>query len=308
MSNARSLFNSRIASLVNSLGIDAVQARPLTEQAHNDVARMLRNGLAVVGFAALEDFIKSRISEVLSEVGSTNVPFGRLPEKLQYAVTFEALSAISYQMGLRPNKSDRILYAQEHTQKIASTATAAYNLTPHALGYDQANVQDETIKGMLKCFQIDNPWGEITRIASRLSLAALPLDETYRSAAIRRHRAAHVAHADTPQTDLQQFSKEALAIAIGFDALLSCALSKLRLHDAPYLHGQAKVSAADITIRKVFPAGSKWREELEGRSTAVKIEASKDVLLAAARSRAAAARNLLVIQGDGGQVVGWECY
>lgn len=76
MSNARSLFNSRIASLVNSLGIDAVQTRPLTEQAHNDVARMLRNGLAVVGFAALEDFIKSRVSEVLSEVGPTNVPFG----------------------------------------------------------------------------------------------------------------------------------------------------------------------------------------------------------------------------------------
>jgi hypothetical protein len=308
MSNARSLFNSRIASLVNSLGIDSVQAKPLTEQAHNDVARMLRNGLAVVGFAALEDFIKSRISEVLSEVGSTNVPFGRLPEKLQYAVTFEALSAISYQMGLRPNKSDRIEYVQEHTQKIASTATAAYNLTPLALGYDQANVQDETIKGMLKCFYIDNPWGEITRIASRLGLAALPLDETYKSAAIRRHRAAHVANADTPQTDLLQFSKEALAIAIGFDALLSCALSKLRLHDAPYLHGQVKVSAADITIRKVFPSGNRWREELEGRSTAVKVESSKDVLLAAARSRAVAARNLLVIQGDGGQVFGWECY
>lgn len=307
MSNARSLFNSRIASLINSLGIEAVQAKPLTEQAHNDVARMLRNGLAVVGFAALEDFIKSRISEILSEIGATNVPFGHLPEKLQYAVTFEALSAISYQMGLRP-KADRILYVQEHAQRIASTATAAYDLTSHALGYDQANVQDETIKGMLKCFQIDNPWGEITRIASRLGLAALPLDETYKSAAIRRHRAAHVAHADTPQTDLQQFSKEALAIAIGFDALLSCALSKLRLHDAPYLQGQAKVSAADITIRKILPAGSKWREELEGRSNAVKIEESKDVLLAAARSRAAAARNLLVIQGDSGQVVGWECY
>jgi len=53
-----------------------------------------------------------------------------------------------------------------------------------------------------------------------------------------------------------------------------------------------------------------WREarKYEGRSTAVKVESSKDVLLAAARSRAVAARNLLVIQGDGGQVVGWECY
>jgi RiboL-PSP-HEPN len=307
MSSARTLFLSRITSLIKSLGIDAVAARPLTDQAHNDVARMLRNGLAVVGFAALEDFVKSRTSEVLSEVGRTSVPFRDLPEKLRYATTFEAIDALSYQMSLRP-RSDRVSYIQEHAQKIASTSSAAYELTPQALGFDQANLQDETIKSILKCFLIENPWGEMTRLASRLGLAALPLDETYRSAATRRHRAAHVANADIPQADLVQFTKEALAIAIGFDALLTRSLAMIQAHDRRFLQGTIKVSASSIVIRSITHSDAKWRERVEGRAPAVKVEATSDAIVAVARPRAIAAKNLLVIHSSNSDLVQWECY
>ena len=307
MSSARTLFLSRITSLIKSLGIEAVAPRPLTDQAHNDVARMLRNGLAVVGFAALEDFLKSRTSEVLADVGRTSVPFRDLPEKLRYATTFEAIDALSYQMSLRP-RADRVSYIQEHAQKIASTSSAAYELTPHALGFDQANLQDETIKSILKCFLIENPWGEMTRLASRLGLAALPLDETYRSAATRRHRAAHVAHADIPQADLVQFTKEALAIAIGFDALLTRALAMIQAHDQRYLLGTTKVTAASIVVRSITHSDARWREHVEGRATAVKVESTSDALVTAARTRAIAAKNLLVIHSIGSAHVSWECY
>lgn len=307
MSSARTLFLSRIASLSSSLAIDAVASRSLTEQTHNNIARMLRNGLAVVGFAALEDFLKSRTSEVLSEVGRTGVPFRDLPEKLRYATTFEAISALSYQLSIRP-KVDRILYIQEHAQKIASTAAAAYELSPHALGFDQANLQDSAIRDVLKCFLIEDPWREMTRLSSRLGLAALPLDETYRSAALRRHRAAHVAHADIPQTDLVQFTKEALAIAIAFDALITRALAKLQSHDRQFLSGAARVTAESISIRSIRPSGTKWREGIEGRDTAVKVETRSDTLLAVARPRAVANKNLLTIYDSSLQLIGWECY
>lgn len=307
MSNARNLFHGRISSLTKSLAIDAVSARPLTEQAHNDVARMLRNGLAVVGFAALEDFIKSRTSEVLSAIGGTSIPFRDLPEKLRDAATFEAVSALTYQLALR-SKTDRMQYVQDHARMIASTATTAYELTPHAFGFDQANIQDETIKTVLKCFLVDDPWAQITRIASRLSLAALPLNETYKSAALRRHRAAHVAHADTPQADLVQFTKEALAIAVGFDALLSRALSKLQRHDRQYVSGSAHINASAISIRTISPSAGKWREMVEGRSSAVKVENSLEALLAPARQRASASNNLLIIYQSDLNGFRWECY
>ena len=307
MSLARSHFLGRMSALAQSLNIDAVATRPLHDRAHNDVARLLRNGLAVVSFAALEDFIKSRTSEVLTDVGHTGVPFRDLPEPLRVAATLDAISALSYQITIRP-KVDRMQYIQEQALKIASTANAAYELTPHALAFDRANVQDDTIKLILKAFLIDDPWGQITRIASRLGLAALPLDETYRVAAQRRHRAAHVANADTPQSDLMQFSIEAIAIAIGFDALLSRALLKMRARDARFLSGAQKVSAATLSVRSVRPHGGAWRETLEGRSTAVKISASLDNLLTLTRARAARNGNLLVVFDSATSVREWDCY
>lgn len=307
MPTAKSLFLERISSLNRSAQIEAVTNKPLTEKAHNDVARMLRNGLAVVGFAALEDFIKARTSEVLSEVGSTNIPFRDLPEKLRFATTFEAIGALSYQLSIR-EKADRVLYVQEHALKIASTANTAYELTPHAFGYDQANVSDETVKSILKSFHIDDPWGEMTKLAARIGLVALPLGETFKGAGTRRNRAAHVAHADTPITDLVQFTKEAYAIAIGFDALLSKALSWMTQQNSKYLKGLQKISSTSISLRFIKLDDTTWRELLEGKSRAVRTGTDLNVLLPLSRTRAQAAENLLVIVGKGGEIHGWECY
>lgn len=219
MPSAKSHYLERLGSLRQSLEIEAVTNKSLSEALHNRVAKWLRNGLAVVGFAALEDFIKSRTSEVLDNVGLTGVPCQKLPEKLREATTYGAIAALSYQLSLR-TKADRSAYIQEHAQKMASTANSAYELTPHALGYSQANLQDK-VKETLKAFSISDPWGQMTGLGSRLGLVALPLEETFKSAAIRRHKAAHVANADVPQSDLRQYIKESLAIAIGFDWLIS---------------------------------------------------------------------------------------
>ncbi|MDP9194240.1 MAG: hypothetical protein M3P06_21295 [Acidobacteriota bacterium] len=278
----------------------------MTETDHNSVARLLRNGLAVVGFAALEDFIKTRTSEALGEIGKTGVPFQSLPERIQHAVTFEAVAAFSYQLSLRP-KAERVTYAQEHALRVASTASTAYELTPHAFCWDQANLQDDAIKDVLKSFWVAEPWAEMTRIGSRLGLVALPLSETYKGAALRRHRAAHVAHADTPQTDLAQYVREALAIAIGFDVLLSKAVERIRAHDKKYLIGQSKVDASAVRVRQVRFVGGLWKELLEGRKAAVKTENDVSVLSPAARARAVMAKDLFVQFGPADEIILWEC-
>lgn len=307
MPTAKSLFLERIRSLNRSAQIEAVTNKQLTENAHNNVARMLRNGLAVVGFAALEDFIKARTSEILSEIGNTNVPFRDLPEKLRFATTFEAVGALNYQLSIR-DKSDRILYVQEQALKIASTASTAYDLTPHAFGYNQANVNDETVKSILKSFLIDDPWGEMTKLAARIGLVALPLGETFKGAVARRHRAAHVAHADTPITDLIQFTKEAYAVAIGFDALLSKALSWMTQQNSKYLKGNQKVNNTSISLRLIKLDDDTWRELIEGKTRAVRTSTNLETLLPLSRTRAQTAENLLVVIGKSGEIHCWECY
>lgn len=58
MPSAKTDFIERIRCLDSSIETEAVQNKALTEREHNAIARMLRNGLAVVSFASLEDFIK----------------------------------------------------------------------------------------------------------------------------------------------------------------------------------------------------------------------------------------------------------
>lgn len=306
MQRAKTQFLERISSLRQSLEIEAVTNKSLAEDLHNRVARLLRNGLAVVGFTALEDFLKSRTSEVLDSVGSSGVPFLSLPEKLRDATTHGAISALAYQISIR-TRSDRTTYVQEHAQKLASTASTAYELTPHALGYSQANLQDQSIKEILKAFSIADPWGQMTALGSRLGLVALPLDETFKSAALRRHRAAHVANADTPQNDLKQFVNESLAIAMGFDWLITTALKLLNTHDLGYIAGTTTPNVANMQIRSIRNHSGSWKEKLEHTARAVRVATDRDELVPLARVRAARNGDLLVVYSQNGEVEFWEC-
>ncbi|CAK1694489.1 RiboL-PSP-HEPN domain-containing protein [Vibrio crassostreae] len=291
MSSAKDDFLNRINSLHKSIHSESVTNRiPTPENSeHNAIAKILRNGLAVVSFAALEDFIKQRSSEVMSVIGTTTVPFSSLPEKLQNASTYEAVKALSFQLQQR-EKTDKTPYIQHHASKIASTTTSSFALSEHTFGYDQSNVTSETIKKTLACMNVNNPWLQMTRIASRLSLTGLPLEETFRSASKRRHRAAHVAAADTPQSDIQQFVLEAFAIAIAFDLLISKALSKLSSGEANYLNGTAKVNAEDLSFRtvKFVQSDGYWKEFREGTQRARKRGLSVDDVGPTAQLRAQA--------------------
>jgi len=307
MASAKGVFISHIRSLKKSIGIESVTTKALNEEEHNEVARMLRNGLAVVSFAALEDFIKKRSSELLQNVSSSGVPFSSLPEKLQNAATFEAVSALSYQMSIR-NRDERAVYIQEQAQKIASTATTNYEITEHAFAYSQANVSDDVIASILRYFNISSPWQQMTALSSRLQLTALPLVESYKNAVRRRHRAAHVAVADTPQGDIEQFVKEAFAIAIGFDALLTKAVSKINSYDPSYLVENKKLDASDIKFRKIQYVNSHWKEFVEGRSRAHRVNADLSILKPEALHRSSEAQEVYVEWDCDGQISDWKCH
>ena len=307
MSLARHNFIKRIRTLYTSINqTDAVQSKELHETEHNEIARMLRNGLAVVGFASLEDFIKQRSSEILDSIGMAGLSFGHLPEKVQIATTYGAISALNYQLNLRDN-NEKIDFVQEHALKISSTMSSGYELTSLAFGYGQANLNSESIKTILTNFHISNPWGQITEIASSLGLAALPLNESFTNAALRRHKAAHVANADTPQGDISQFVNEAISIAIGFDFLLSKALDKLKTHDLSYLDGSGKLSASDIIFRLIKHADGKWKEFIKGSVRAYRTSEDLEILVNDTKRRAVLAGQYYVQFDDKGVILDWAC-
>jgi hypothetical protein len=307
MSDAKSDYIQRLHSLKKSINSNALSNRPPHEVEHNEVAKILRNGLAVVGFATLEDFIKRRCSEVLNEIGGSVVPFSKLPDKIQKAATYEAISALNYQLKILREHSEKTSYIQEHALKISSTANSSYEITPHAFAYNQPNVSDRSVKNILNSFNVIDPWRKMSSISSRIGLTTLTLEQSYKNAANRRHKAAHVASADIPQVDLDQFVNESFAIAIGFDSLLSKALSKIKNDDDDYLSGKVRIESSDIGIRFMKYVDNKWKEFSEGSSRAYRVSNDHSSLRADAMSRAKNNGQLYIEFNKSGLVEYWVC-
>lgn len=308
---AQEIFIDRLSVLNSTLSTESLSERPPTEIEHNQMALILRNGLAVVGFAALEDFIKSRTSEILSLIGtSTSIPFDKLPPKLQSATTFDSINAISFQLSLLDSDSAKLSYVLDSAIKIASTQNTNYNLIEHAYGYSQSNVNHETIKTILGNFQIDNPWVQMTKLASRLNLVALPLEETFKNASRRRHKAAHVAHASTPLNDLRQFVKEAFAVAVSFDCLISNALYKIKVSDSDYLNqtNPRKIKESDINFRFIKFDNKLWKEyPTEKAVRAYRKNADFNLIQPNALIRAQKNLQTLVSFNSNGLISKWDC-
>lgn len=305
MSLARYTFLERLDVLRRSVSIDAVIDKAIVN--HDEVARMLRNGLAVVGFSALEDFIKNRSGEILSSIGSTGVPFSSLPEKIRYAATIDAINAIKYQITFKDNV-ESLAYIQAHSKYISSTADTTYDLTPHAFAYDKPNVSEAEIKYILKCFSINDGWGQMSSISSSLGLTGLPLNESYKNASQRRHKAAHVANSNTPQVDLEQFVREAAGIAVSFDCLLSKSLQYISANDKNYLSGNAHPESSHINFRIIRSDGRVWKEYPPKATRAIKTGTDLNNLISQAARRAMLKGETLVLFDQHGNLNNWECY
>lgn len=290
-----------------SINSEAVSNKALADIEHNSIAAMLRNGLAVVGFTALEDFIKKRTSDAMEEIGKCSVPFSKLPEKLQNAATFEVISALNYQLTLC-EKVDRATYIQEQALKIASTTTANYELSNHTFAHGQANVSDKVIGEILKCFNIDDPWKQMSTIASKIGLTGLPLVESFKNAARRRHKAAHVASANTPQNDISQYVRESIAIALSFDALLSKSIQKYKENDIDHINGAKKINSNNIQFRVIKYSEKVWKEYINLSKSAYRKSSDLLTIKPMTKNRASLAKQLYVEFDDNGLISDWECF
>ncbi|MDF2627049.1 MAG: hypothetical protein K0R39_880 [Symbiobacteriaceae bacterium] len=306
MSTARSNFLQRIKAFKVALDEPALISQAPTCIDHNNTARLLRNGLAVVGFALLEDFLKSRLNEVLSRVGNSHIPFDELPDALKEAAVVGALRALAYQGDMRKRQGDDYLsYIQEHSQFIASTSSAAYQVSGISLGWERPNLNDADVKEVLRVFKVKDGWGNIDRLASRVGLASPSLKDAFRQAALRRHKAAHSASADTEITHLKSFVPQALGVALAFDSLVSKSLHQLLIRDATFLSEPGETKDTDVTIRFLERDGTDWREIKERSARAVRRNTDLAQLTAECLARPDAQNDVVVVRDASRQPVDW---
>ena len=306
MPTAKHNFLERLFTIKKSLYIPNVIDGLPTQTDHNNIARLLRNGLAVVGFVALEDFIKNRTIEILKEVSTSFISFNNLTEDLQYHTTVEVLKSILRIASYQNTKSDKISFIQHETKIISSSLDTAYDLNSYSFGYNNSNITSDEIKKILNSFNIADPWRKMTLLSSTIGLTSLPLDNSFKNAASRRHTAAHNTASTIPIQDLYQYIQEAIAIALTFDALISIAKIKLIHENSNFISKTITIDNNSINLSFVKYENNKWKYKRKGKTKAIKTDIDKTTLLSSERPIAQSNNECLIIYDESNNIIDWQ--
>lgn len=272
MSISREQFVERLhmieGAVAESLLIDGV----LTDARHNSRARLLRNGLMVVAFNSLEDFLRHRSSELLAFISRTVLRFDDLPRDLMLATTLHAMkSAHQHAQTASKNGEDPVPLLQHAAAEIASTLTGPLNLSRFALGYSGSNVSADEIGIILKTLHLADAWNEVTVLASRVGLsAAMPLRDAYAQGQRVRNQAAHDVSSNVQPTEISSFCRDAKAIALGFDILASRASRLLHDSASPFTQQPRERLARGISILFIDHIGNQYVSRKEGAKRAIR--------------------------------------
>ncbi|MDX5584131.1 MAG: HEPN domain-containing protein [Aureibaculum sp.] len=284
-----------------------LMSRAFTETIHNEKVRMLRNGMAVIGFSILEDFIKNRMGEVLKEIGGCGVDFEHLPEKLRVASTVGALKGIQNRSELlKRNSEDYISFIQNEASCISNTHDSPFELSKYSIGWDKSNLSSNDMKDFLHTFKVAGGWDTIQSISSAININLTSPNEIFSNAAARRHKAAHSIDADSLLTDLQEHVSQSKVIAFAFDVLISKSLSHIKNTNSGFLHGAVKTEFRDLSFRFLLEETNKWKEYKGNSNRAYRVSDTKEGLLVDAKLRAHNSDEILVIKSRNNQIVDWE--
>lgn len=315
MSSAKSNFITRVDTF-NSIIIPeqandiSLNSKALNEILHNEKVRMLRNGMSIIGFTILEDFIKRRTGEILKSIGNTNCNFNLLPEKLKESVTFHALKGINSRAEtLKRNSEDYISFIQNETGFISSTKNSVFEFSEYSIGWDKSNLNSTDISKILGVFNILGGWNSIQRLSSLINCSLLNPNEIFKNFAMNRHKSAHNTDADSLLTDLESFIYQSKTIAFCFDSLINKSLSYIRLNDSNFLNGSLKTNPTNIKIRYLLEVDGKWKEYANNNfSRAFRVNQDYAIILNSAKLRAELAKEVLLIKYENNLIRDWYTY
>jgi hypothetical protein len=288
----------------------SLNSKALTETLHNEKVRMLRNGMSIIGFTFLEDFIKRRTGEILKSIGTTGCNFNLLPEKIKEAVTFYALKGINSRADtLKRNSEDFITFIQNETGFISSTKSSVYELSEYSIGWDKSNLNSQDISEILTILNIEGGWNSIQRLSSLINCSILNPDQVFKNFAMNRHKSAHNSDANSLLTDLESFITQSKIIAFCFDALIDKSLSYIKLNNLSYLNLTLKTKPQDVKIRFLIEIGGKWKEFANNNLTrAFRTNIDYNVILIDAKLRAQTNKEILLIKYENNSIRDWFNY
>ena len=302
---ARNTFIEKIELIASALGepIYGDRAPNLTSsdsQAHNNRARLLRNGLVILQFNTLENYIKERTKEILSGINGSTVDFKNLPEKLRNAVLVDLIKPIDFMLKFQDNKHE---FMQKISAMMASTAKTGYTLPQYCFFHGKSNIDTNDVENAILAFGIDKPWENITSVGTELGFSGVFPKEKFNQLSQARHRAAHTGDADITLLDLQANMTSIKCIGFSFDILITQALWLINRPNTAFYSPDKKFKASQIRYRWLEMKGANWIDLENKKTRASKRDTSKEIVKAHSLQKASAEFSFVVERNSLKQIV-----
>lgn len=250
--SAKDALLATLGILKDCLNDQALIDKAPAEVAHNQRATMLRQGLAVLTFSAVETFVRERTGEILGALTNERLTFSDLSPALQRATTLGAMEGVRFRLKLQA-PVDRVSWLVTNLAPIANATTNIRRLSDHSFGYAASNLAEDDVRDILKAFGVEGPWNQMTQLTRRLGLALPSCESEFETIKKRRHASAHALTSQVPYTDLLNSLRSSLAICLAFDLLLSHCVGLCNLKRVPGVGSTPAVSQSDIKLTFIAP-------------------------------------------------------
>lgn len=314
MSNSRQEYLQRVQAITHCLENQSlyngfINDKSLTpeNQMHNLQAQLLRNGLAISIFCYLEDFIKGRINECISRLSSLYTSFNQLPKILKMRLTYLTLEGITKRSATLKNNSDEpalISFIQNEVKHISSTLSNNYTTSNYAFGWYKENINANDIETIFKEFFINDLWRKIQALSSHINSPIIDPKSDFTRIMKNRHRAAHVANAQIPITDLSDLAKSCFVMAFSIDYLITTSLKLIEQSNQDHKNSNYNFSSNLPTLRKVEFETDKWKS-YSSSGHCIKVENSFENIFNISKQRLPS-NQVLICFSQQNFLQGWE--
>jgi hypothetical protein len=239
---------------------------------HNERARMLRNGIAIIIFSNLEEFFKGRAKEHFAELNKSSLPYTHMPDALRELITMKAAGGVLQSQRRNKDISDRVAQFDRFATDLAQTYAIPPKFSNFGFGYNSSNISFSDIVNLLSCFQVDKSTKKMISISSRYGSPLIVPDREFDLLSKARHQAAHEFFSQIPITDLQRNAELSISFAISIDLIMSKTVyefqRKKKKNVSLGAHRDVIINAIDLDVPKIRfldeDSDGKWLEYVEG--------------------------------------------
>lgn len=268
MSAAREKLTKSAKLLHEAAQRDDLISRPPNESAWNEHARLLKAALCISSFTAMEEFVQSRIREIISSLHGFPPTSLALPAAMKAALVTGALDSLIARIRdpSRFNISDINQLIVDHTRRISSFSSPGIDPSDLALSTNGSNVSWAIIENALMAFSIENPPSVVSGVAKRLVGGVFSAKDHFENVIAWRHRIAHVSGSDIPLAETREFVSRLPLFCAAFDFSISTGASRIISNRAAKSVTITKNN--NISIRFVEWKTGQWRSIAENASRA----------------------------------------